>query len=578
MAIEGNPKTCVVLSGRSLIGKSLVSKLLKSETWIVRIADSAPSLYLDLKETNNSILSQAISSDRASYFQVDVRDKSQLITAIEGSSVVFHLEATDLSSSDFYLQYLITVQGTRNVINVCRECKVKSLIYNSSADVVFDGIHDIQNGDESLQYPRKFEDMLSDLKAQAETLVLLSSGDSGLLTCALRPSNAFGPDDTHLVPLLLSGANSGLAKFIIGNGENMCDFTYVDNIAHASICAEKALRSTNTSAAGKAFFITNLEPMKFWEFASMILEGLGYQSPSIHLPARLFSFFLRLANYVQGKLGYHFNAHSLLNPAIVQLHSRTRTFNCSKAQTHIGYSPVVSLEEGVTLTVESFSYLAEDSPYTRYCNNSEPSKVDKLLGSGTVAEILLWRDEKKTFNYCLAMLMLYNWFLLSERTFISSTAKLLLLISVILFGHGILPSSLCWNRFGFTIQQLSPSHFEVSVISMNYILASLASSWNRLMQTLKSFAQTGDCNIFFKAAISLYLAKILLSLSFSTVIGVGLVFAFTAFFTYEQYEEEVNRVTKVSLNGVKKLTRSLIKSLPVSVTSFLHSLPSVGSG
>lgn len=27
----------------------------------------------------------------------------------------------------------------------------------------------------------------------------------------------------------------------------------------------------------QAFFITNLEPVKFWEFISLLLEGLGYQ-------------------------------------------------------------------------------------------------------------------------------------------------------------------------------------------------------------------------------------------------------------------------------------------------------------
>ena len=45
--------------------------------------------------------------------------------------------------------------GAKNVINACRECKVRRLIYNSSADVVFDGLHDINNGDETLRYPWK---------------------------------------------------------------------------------------------------------------------------------------------------------------------------------------------------------------------------------------------------------------------------------------------------------------------------------------------------------------------------------------------------------------------------------------
>ena len=40
--------------------------------------------------------------------------------------------------------------GSKNVINACRECKVRKLIYNSTADVIFDGSRDICNGDESL--------------------------------------------------------------------------------------------------------------------------------------------------------------------------------------------------------------------------------------------------------------------------------------------------------------------------------------------------------------------------------------------------------------------------------------------
>jgi len=40
--------------------------------------------------------------------------------------------------------------GTKNVITACRECHVRKLIYNSTAHVIFDGSHDIHNGDESL--------------------------------------------------------------------------------------------------------------------------------------------------------------------------------------------------------------------------------------------------------------------------------------------------------------------------------------------------------------------------------------------------------------------------------------------
>ncbi|KAI3928220.1 hypothetical protein MKW98_023821 [Papaver atlanticum] len=524
---ESNPRICVVLGGRNFIGKSLVLQLLKSKNWIIRIADSDPSLNLDLKE-QDSLLSHAISSSQASYFQVDVRDKSQIKRAIEGSEVLFHIDPTNSLSENTYHQYMITVQGTKNVISVCRESKVKRLIYNSSADVVFDGKHDICNGDESLPYPSKSANIFSDFKAQAESLILFANTSNGLLTCALRPSSPFGPGDTHLIPFIVNSAKSGLAKLILGNGTNMCDFTYVDNIAHAHVCAEEALRSGVTSVAGRAFFITNLEPMKYWDFASLILEGLGYQSfrAVIRLPARLVQVIPVIVNYFP--------------QTMIHILSRTRTFNSSQAQNHIGYTPVVSLKEGATLTVQSFSQLAEGSPRGK-------SKAEKLLGSGRAGRVLLWRDERESFTYFLTLALLSNWFFLPERTFISSAAKILLAVTVVLYGLGRLPSPM----FRLTVRMINPSHFQVPEATIKDLTISLTSAWNWWMRTLRSFARGDDWSTFFQVTVSLYLLKLLLSLSISTVFGLVLVFAFTAFFVYEQYEDEIDRVAEVSFMAIK---------------------------
>lgn len=58
----------------------------------------------------------------------------------------------------------------------------------------------------------QFENPWSDLKAQAEALVLFANDVDGLLTCALRPNNVFGPGDKQLVPFLVDIAKSGLRK------------------------------------------------------------------------------------------------------------------------------------------------------------------------------------------------------------------------------------------------------------------------------------------------------------------------------------------------------------------------------
>lgn len=59
-----------------------------------------------------------------------------------------------------------------------------------------------------------------------------------------------------------------------------------------------------------------------------------------------------------------------------------------------------------------------------------------------VADVLLWRDEKTSFAYFLGLVFLFYWFFLSGSTFISSAARLLLLATLLLCGHGVLPSKL----------------------------------------------------------------------------------------------------------------------------------------
>ncbi|KAJ0093910.1 hypothetical protein Patl1_26472 [Pistacia atlantica] len=54
--------------------------------------------------------------------------------------------------------------------------------------------------------------MMCDLKAQAEALVLFANNIDGLLTCALGPSNVFGPGDKQFVPSLVNLPKSGWAK------------------------------------------------------------------------------------------------------------------------------------------------------------------------------------------------------------------------------------------------------------------------------------------------------------------------------------------------------------------------------
>ncbi|MED6221663.1 hypothetical protein PIB30_056912 [Stylosanthes scabra] len=556
-----NPKTCVVLGGRGFLGRSLVLKLLNLGNWIVRVADSAESIQL---RSSESLLSDALSSARASYFHLKLWDKHNVAKVLEGASVIFYMDVAGLNPNDFYSCYTLIVQGAKNVISACRDCKVKRLIYNSSADVVFDGFHDIRNGDESLPYPWKIENIISDFKAQAEALILSANDIDGLLTCALRPSNVFGPGDRDFVPFFLELARIGFSKFIIGTGDNMSDFTFYENVTQAHICAAEALNFQTVSVAGKAFFITNLEPMKFWEFLSLLLEGLGYQRPHTKLPVNLVQLILSVLEWMHDKLGPGGFSYPLL-VHFFQLATHNRTFSCAAARKELAYLPIVSLEEGITLTIESFSHLAREQSG---CDGStEQSKAAKLLGGGKVADVLLWRNEKTSFTCFIVMVLLFYWFFLSGSTFISSAAKFLMLVTFLLFGWGTLPS----NLFGFQTKRISSSSFKISDSEMKGSVATTVHLLNNNYKNIRRLRKGEDWLMFFKIAIPLYFLKLILSAhKLTTFVGIGLVLAFTAFFVYEQYQSEIDLLAAILFILLNALMRYLMSVLSVLTSRLLH--------
>ncbi|XP_059285364.1 3beta-hydroxysteroid-dehydrogenase/decarboxylase-like [Lycium ferocissimum] len=358
----GQEKWCVVTGGRGFAARHLVEMLIHYEIYHVRIADLGPTIKLEPSEEKGT-LGKALQSGRAVYVSMDLLNKSQVLKACDGAEVVFHMAAPDSSINSYKLHYSVNVEGTQNVIDACVELRVKRLIYTSSPSVVFDGINGILNGDESLPYPAKHNDSYSATKAEGEALVLKSNGTKGLLTCCIRPSSIFGPGDRLLVPSLVAAARAGKSKFIIGDGNNMYDFTYVENVAHAHVCAERALASGGASAekaAGNAYFITNMESIKFWEFVSLVLEGLGYDRPSIKIPASVMMPIAHLVELTYKLLAPYGMKVPQLTPSRIRLLSRSRTFSCSKASDRLGYSPIVPLQEGLRRTIESYPHLRSE--------------------------------------------------------------------------------------------------------------------------------------------------------------------------------------------------------------------------
>ncbi|XP_024969446.1 3beta-hydroxysteroid-dehydrogenase/decarboxylase-like [Cynara cardunculus var. scolymus] len=529
---------CVVTGGRGFAARHLVDMLIRYEIYSVRIADLAPDIKLETHEEKGN-LGQALRLGRAQYVSMDLCDKSQVNKACEGAEVVFHMAAPDSSINNYKLHYAVNVQGTKNVIDACTKLNVKRLIYTSSPSVVFDGVHGIYNGDESLPYAAKHNDSYSETKAEGEALVIKANGINGLLTCCIRPSSIFGPGDKLLVPSLVAAARAGKSKFIIGDGTNMYDFTYVENVAHAHVCAERALASDGSAskrAAGEAYFVTNMEPIKFWEFMSLILVGLGYERPRIKIPAAVMMPIAHLVERTYNILAPYGMKVPQLTPSRIRLLTCNRTFNSGKANDRLGYIPIVPLQEGLKRTIESYPDLrAELLP-----RKEGPSKAAVYLGNGIVADILLWRDTKLTFTGMLALIVFYVSFVLPGSTMITAVSKVLMWASILIFIHGKLPNHL----MGYSVEKIPESKFQCSEEMSRRTALSVASSWNCAVNNLKSISSGHDWTLFFKMAISLFIVSCIGSMSLQSFFLKVVPFSFVVFYIYDQYEDEVDRIVQ----------------------------------
>lgn len=175
---------------------------------------------------------------------------------------------------------------------------------------------------------------------------MLSACDEKLGTCALRPSVLFGPGDYQLIPSVHACIAKGETPFVVGDGENLWDVTYVGNVADAHVLAVENLLLTRT-AAGEAIFISNEEPIPFRDFCLEVWKNFGHYPPcELHIPVPLAT----LVGYIAEMVTWVTGTPTTLSRGSVLDASGTRYCSGEKARKVIGYKPRVGIEEGIRIS------------------------------------------------------------------------------------------------------------------------------------------------------------------------------------------------------------------------------------
>ena len=108
----------------------------------------------------------------------------------------------------------------------------------------------------------------------------------------------FGPRDNLLCPTLVRVGLTKKSRFAqIGDGKNLFDYTYIENVAHAHLVAADKL-SPESPAAGQAYFITNDEPIPFWNLPKRIWKDLEFPLPLFPLPKLIMFWIFFLLDFI----------------------------------------------------------------------------------------------------------------------------------------------------------------------------------------------------------------------------------------------------------------------------------------
>ncbi len=311
---SGVPLT-LVTGGCGFIGSHIVSSLVEAGER-VRVLDNFAT---GKRENLDGI------DGEVELIEADLREPSPVRDAVDGADFVLHLGALGSvarSVDDPIATNDTNINGTLNVLNGAREAGVRRVVFASSSSVY--GDTEVLPKVESM--PPRPRSPYAASKVAGEAYCIAFASSYGLETISLRYFNVFGPRQdpesryAAVIPRFISTMLAGAQPTIFGDGHQTRDFTYVSNVAQATIAARTA-----PGASGRVFNIGCGAPHSVLDLVKRINESIGRDIGPLHGPPR---------------------------PGDVR-HSHADI----TAASEWGYDPDVSFSEGLDLTIAHFRNL-----------------------------------------------------------------------------------------------------------------------------------------------------------------------------------------------------------------------------
>jgi nucleoside-diphosphate-sugar epimerase len=336
-------RTALVTGGSGFVGGHLIPRLIQEGWQVCGIGRSAASR-------------SAVAALGAEPREADLSDPVALERAMMGVDTVFHVAAHFKLWGPRRTFRAMNVEGTRNVVTAAERAGVRRIVYVSAAAVVM-GRPEPQHGvTEDLPLHRMGFAPYSTSKAEAEDILRAANGRrKGLSTVAIRPPFIWGPDMPAL-DHMVETVKAGQFRWVAGGGQSLST-CHVDNLCHALILA------ADYGKDGAAYFVSDGADTTLKAFLTRLLASRGVTPKDRSVP-------FGVAWTVAGIMGTAWRLLRLrgeppITRQMLRLIGKDFTIDISRARKELGYTPVLTPEEGFRAMERPSAQPANSQPAAR---------------------------------------------------------------------------------------------------------------------------------------------------------------------------------------------------------------------
>jgi nucleoside-diphosphate-sugar epimerase len=316
--------TTVVTGATGFLGSVLVTELVKRQQ-PVRI------LVRDEQKARQHF------GDSVTIIPGDITETVHVQRAVAGASTIYHLAGRLYHPSipaELYQQ--THVEGTRILLKACQGQPQLQRIVHVSTTGVYGVTGEMPAAEDAPFAPTNPYEAT---KLEGEQIALNAYQELGLPVTVVRPGLVYGPGDLHLLSFFVA-IKKGLFRVIDG-GKAFLHPVYIDDLVAALLlCAERP------QAPGRSYNIAGERPVTVRELATAIAHALGKEPPVGSIPLWLANLASDIFAFTPGIKG----EQAPLTRSRVKFLTHSRIYDMSRARSELGYTPKVTLEEGMEMT------------------------------------------------------------------------------------------------------------------------------------------------------------------------------------------------------------------------------------